>query len=115
MRDGVQARIRPLEQTAERFTGKPGPGWARPARPVKSDGGRDSPAYPYLNSVPERTLAASQTRSPLGTMTSTVTNTDHRVSDVIFHITLRQMWKRENPASAMCVQSVNVQCVCNSH
>lgn len=39
MRDGVQAQNRPLEQTAERFTGKPGPGWARPARPVKSDGG----------------------------------------------------------------------------
>jgi hypothetical protein len=70
MRDGRSSPDSTKDQTAERFTGKPGPGWARPAHPVKSDGGlflkkeRDSPAYPYLNSVPMvKPLAASQTRS----------------------------------------------------
>lgn len=56
MKDGVQARIRLGEQTAERFTGKPGPG-GHDQRVLKrmtaaSNKRGDSPAYPYLNSVP---------------------------------------------------------------
>ena len=29
--------------------------------------------------------------------------------------TLGQMWRREKPDAAMCVQNIDVQCVCNSH
>jgi hypothetical protein len=30
-------------------------------------------------------------------------------------VTLKQTWQREEPIAAMCVQYVDVQCVCNSH
>lgn len=30
-------------------------------------------------------------------------------------VTLKQTWRQEEPIAAMCVQYVDVQCVCNSH
>src|SRR5579872_2746167 len=43
MRDDRSNPDSTREKAAERFTGKPGPRWARPARPVKSDGGEIHP------------------------------------------------------------------------
>jgi hypothetical protein len=83
---------------------------ANQQRKLDDSGKGEATASSILNSVQPKLQRAKPAR--YSTMTRLA---DHRARKAYMYVTLRQMWKREKPTSAICVQNVNVQCVCNSH